>query len=323
VRAVLYTDREQMEVSQPSRARNNAAADRITPCWREGCTKKMRNGRDHAGMCNVVMDFGKHNRRRLKTNSFALLDELPADLLTVVAGRCSAAGLLCLEQCSRRLLSALRGAEKLLWDAQLEGLLFEEPLPQPVQVGRPRVLFRGLKMRLEVRGWEDPNVPEADNNAWWRCCAVGLRLGPCGRSHGHLPGEACGSVRVRYVGYRDEDDEWRSACSVRPASLTVDPRFLATPRAAGEAVEVSAKPRPGHPSALWESTVLQVVGPRGNQVPKAAGAENAPNRGHSVLIHYNGFEEIWDEWIAADSKRIRAAYGFGAGTVRSLLAECL
>ena len=59
-----------------------------------------------------------------------------------------------------------------------------------------RWLYWRLSGTLEVRGWADEHAVNAGENlAWWRCRAVGY------------DGVR---VKVRFLGYEKEDDEWRS-----------------------------------------------------------------------------------------------------------------
>ena len=90
-------------------------------------------------------------------------------------------------------------------------------------------------------------------NAWWRCTAVAAR-----------GAGAQLSVRVRYAGYEDtEDEEWRAMCDLRRGGAAEaglrSGAFASMRRCVGEAVEVSAKPTDGHPAALWEASVAEVT----------------------------------------------------------------
>eukprot|EP00964_Phaeocystis_antarctica_P051352 scaffold29954_cov80-Phaeocystis_antarctica.AAC.4 len=83
-----------------------------TCCWREGCTLKMKNGRDHAGVCNVVIALPRRRARVCLAERVCLVDErLPDDMLVLVGSHLSAPSLLAAEQCSHRFLDALRAAK--------------------------------------------------------------------------------------------------------------------------------------------------------------------------------------------------------------------
>lgn len=304
----------------------------------------MRNGFDHSGTCNVVLT---HRRKEepppptaqppaqppLPKSSFALLDAMPADVLAHLSGSAlAAADVLTLERCSRKLYAAVRSSESLVWQTQLGGLMGTQIEMAPhgshaeqalLQLANYRMLYRVFNGALEVKGWEtagdsDDAVPcDAGNmNAWWRCHAVGLRvrshpkpvaISSRGSTHSH---PACGhvEVKVRYRGYAETDDEWRSMCSLRRASA-VDPAFSSTrARVVGECIECSAPPCPGHPSALWEGRVQAVA------VDGAAGGSHRPNKGRKLLVRFKDFGPEFDEWIHAESKRVRAP-GSGGGAV--------
>jgi hypothetical protein len=94
----------------------------ITCCWREGCTLKMQNGRDHAGVCNVVVSLPRRRpNARGPAEGVCLVDErLPDDMLVLVGSHLSAPSLLAAEQCSHRFLDVLRAAK-----------VWTEPEPKP------------------------------------------------------------------------------------------------------------------------------------------------------------------------------------------------
>jgi len=280
---------------------------RWTRCWHAGCTLWMRNGYDHPGMCNVIVE---HSRKKPRPPStFAILDALPPDLLAIIASAASVRDLLHCEQTSRALCTNLRESESaaLIWHAHLCNLL--DSNPEGLEVCVPqldyRALYRALHGTLEVKGWASSDqCTEGDMNAWWRCRAVGLRAGAgiaaasvadalglpdssprCrgrgGRRHGKEQRTAdgqeqrtadsqggaggahgakarrCGSssaapsaegalqVRVRYVGYTDDDDEWRETCSLRRSARLEAQLGCRRAFAVDERIECSAPPCPG------------------------------------------------------------------------------
>lgn len=99
-------------MAAPSSPRERAIGGRgITCCWREGCTLKMKNGRDHAGACNVVISLPRR-RANGRAERVCLIDErLPDDMLVLVGSHLSAPSLLAAEQCSHRFLTTLRAAK--------------------------------------------------------------------------------------------------------------------------------------------------------------------------------------------------------------------
>jgi hypothetical protein len=172
-------------------------------------------------------------------------------------------------------------------------------------------------------------------NAWWRCRAVGLRLprgapssvtqppasaagasasaskarkahkhgARCGGPNGGCggPSGGCAEVLVRYAGYGSDDDEWRATCNLRKAA-SVDAHFCtAVERFSGELVEVSAPPCPGHPPALWQASIRAVEAADG----KRRKNKDLPNKDVRALVRFADFAAEFDEWVAADSRRIR------------------
>ena len=76
-------------------------------------------------------------------------------------------------------------------------------------------------------------------NAWWRCAAVAVR-----------GAGAQLSVRVRYSGYEEaEDEEWRAMCDLRRGGAAEvglrSGAFASMRRRVGEAIEVAATPTNG------------------------------------------------------------------------------
>ena len=82
----------------------------------------MQNGRDHAGVCNVVVSLPRRRpNARGPAEGVCLVDErLPDDMLVLVGSHLSAPSLLAAEQCSHRFLDVLRAAK-----------VWTEPEPKP------------------------------------------------------------------------------------------------------------------------------------------------------------------------------------------------
>ena len=298
-----------------------------TKCWRSGCTKFMQNGYDHPGLCTVVMESTR--RSEPEKSDFALIDSLPADLLSYLATSLPAQYVLLLEMCSKRLVGLLR-EDASIWRAMLQKLLGGtiQGLQDHATVDH-RSLFRTFHMPLEVKGWASTDECEAgDMNAWWRCRAVGLIIPPstpsaCGCVHARgkrrkrsesASTPTCPMVRVRYEGYKPSDDEWRNACSLRRSPGLTGMRWdtwKAAQRRVGDRIECSAPPCPGHPPALWEATLCQRVRRMGR--PQRPWDAAHPNRDVQLLVHFDGFDDELDEWICADSKRVRPPGGGGGG----------
>ena len=295
---------------------------RWTRCWRSGCSLMMANGYDHPGLCTVSVESP---RRQRSLSTFALLDELPTDLLAHLAGRALvASSVLALEQCSSRLRRSLHAEEALLWRAQLERLCAEDAGSGAAlerlsaDALSHRALFRALHGSLEVKGWaSSKDCGTGDMHAWWRCRAVGLRVTDAPDrelAHGQEQ-RACGAVQVRvqYAGYQESDDEWRAACSLR-RSIPLDADFAQhVPRYVGEMVECSAPPCPGHPPALWEAQITDLDRSRRRRKLPAY-----PNRDVHALVQFRDFGREFDESIAADSRRLRAPGGGGGVLCGSL-----
>ena len=321
-----------------------ASPTQITKCWRKGCTKFMINGYDHPGLCTVVV---AQTRRLERQRSFALLDVLPSDLLLHLACVMPAPSVLMLEQTSRRMLDALRESQTPIWYSLLRRLLHKESshfhtCRSSLQY---RLLYRALHGPLEVKGWASSDKCEAgDMNAWWRCRAVGLKLTDATAKPASVHGRGkssnkkksmasgpaccppgCPTVLVRYDGYASVDDEWRASCSLR-RSVACDPHFCTRQaRRVGESIECSAKPCDGHPSALWQATIASRVRKARKQHGAAGPSRVHRDRGHpnkdfELLVHFNGFEDEFDEWVAADSKRVRPPGAEGGGVCASFRA---
>ena len=235
-----------------------------------------------------------------------------------------------------------------MWLHQLEAMLPDgDPVGMTIDAMPGcccRTIFRCLYGHLEVKGWASTSgVTDGDIHRWWRCTAVGLRIHPhprpstmrprpnratsepgdapvLWRRPPRLPKEvhterACGcvQVRVRYHGYDETNDEWRSVCSLRRAATAADPtRWSKRQRIVGDEIEFSAPPCAGHPAALWEATIKSVRRAElvGARVPKSArpSADN-PNRDLECLVHFLGFTDEFDEWVAASSTRLRTRGG--------------
>lgn len=125
----------------------------------------MTNGYDHPGTCNVVVTA---RRKAPVRNEFALLNEMPADLLIQVTYSLPAKSVLALESSSSRLRSALRANEPLVWFGQLtrsvSGNLHGVRATEPMDF---RAMCRSLQGMLEVRGWaSSADCDRGDMNAW-------------------------------------------------------------------------------------------------------------------------------------------------------------
>lgn len=262
-----------------------------TRCWRAGCTLLMRNGYDHKGTCNMVVDSPR--RKAPVRSSVALLDYLDADVLSHLCGmHLQPSQLLVLEQCCGRLQDLLRGETgRLAWHEQLGRVLELEPGWEDGGSACCRSLYRAFSGPLEVQGWADATAVEAgDMHAWWRCRAVGLR------------GGGAAAVRVRYDGYRDTEDEWRVPTDLR---RQVEPKrseggrggFHGRRRRLHESVEVSWAV-PGHPAALWEAKVIDAGAARGSLSDR-------------ICVRYAGHSDDApdDEWLPGNSRRIRPPRG--------------
>jgi len=282
----------------------------------------MANGYDHPGLCTVTV---QSSRRQRIHSTFALLDELPADLLANLAGHALAApSVVALEQCSGRLRHSLRTNEALLWRAQLERLCDADrgsaAALERISSGAlsHRALFRALYGTLEVKGWASSTECDAgDMHAWWRCRAVGLRFMDAPDqelTHGRQQ-RACShiQVRVRYAGYQESDDEWRAACSLRQARPFDADFAMHVPRYVGEMVECSAPPCPGHPPALWEAQIADL-----DRTRRRRKLPLYPNRDVYALVRFRDFGREFDEFIAADSRRLRALGGAGGSVCLGL-----
>jgi hypothetical protein len=89
-----------------------------------------------------------------------------------------------------------------------------------------------------------------------------------------IEGERAGAVRVHYIGYTRDWDEWVTADRCRP--------FAPQRFAVGAAIDVE-----------WNGTWY----------PARVLAE----RGGIHHVHYDGFGDVWDEWVASRRCRARGA----------------
>ena len=147
-----------------------------------------------------------------------------------------------------------------------------------------RWLYWRLSGTLEVRGWADEHAVNAGENlAWWRCRAVGY------------DGVR---VKVRFLGYEKEDDEWRSVGAhlrhYHDAAKCA--AWLKQKRQVGEEIEITWAAK-GHPVLLWEAHVAAVV-----ELKK--GGASTPEKCW-VRVKYDGFDDAWDELVPVRSTRLR------------------
>lgn len=275
-----------------------------TPCWRPGCTLRMINGFDHPGLCNVVCHSPRRCRSRRRAASFSLLDELPTDLLILIfSSALEARSLLDIERCSRRCRDTARCGATLVWRGQLERLLrgtttcaeaarrwggLHPAAAAPFELE----LYTALHGPLEAKGWADASaVNNGEMFAWWRCVAVEIDLASV----------TAPRVKVRYDGYKPDDDEWRRPWELRRAvSLKLDAEGLVKEMlqgAAPPAVQIEWAV-PGHPVALWEATVQEVVRPAGSGTDWAR---------CQVRIRFEGHADDEDEVVPVGSRRLRPA----------------
>ena len=210
------------------------------------------------------------------TGSPLLLSQPPDVVLTILM-ELDAVGLSRAASSCRQLRHFVHQHAGPLWRNRLEaeGIALTAPRQSPTDW---RWLYWRLSGTLEVRGWADEHAVNAGENlAWWRCRAVGY------------DGVR---VKVRFVGYEKEDDEWRSVGKhlrhYHDAAKCA--AWLKQPRTHGEEIEITWAAK-GHPVLLWEAHVTRVEYLRGG--PPV------------VLVKYDGFDDAWNEWVPARSTRLR------------------
>ena len=125
---------------------------------------------------------------------------------------------------------------------------------------------------------------EGEQRAWWRCHANAIRVQ-----------DATLQVRVRFVGYGESDEEWRSLEQLRPYRVPKHGHvWFWEQLKPGNECEVSYQ-LTGHPAARWEAVIVTLARPQYPGNPRAIRA----------TVHYVGFAEAWDETLQCPSLRLQ------------------
>ena len=66
----------------------------------------------------------------------------------------------------------------------------------------------------------------------------------------------------------------------------------------------------GAPPALWEGRVEAVSLEGGRDTPQR------PNKGRKLRVRFKDFSPEYDEWVSAESKRVRAPGGGGGALIK-------